>query len=152
SVYTGSASARTAAVKSFWSGPPSAIRASGRLESTVRSPYRGLSAVLQVAVTPARTSATMSPRANDADAGSVGETTSATDTARTAWLFVLLASATRTGPRAAGDSPNQPYAGLSSVHGCFAESTASSAAPKSCIKTKPQPLHTSAPSLTDSPA
>ncbi len=38
SVYTGSASAKTAAVKAFSSGPPSAIRASGRLESTVRSP------------------------------------------------------------------------------------------------------------------
>ena len=54
--------ARTAAVKAFSLGPPSAIRASGRFESTVRSPYRGLSALLQVAVTPARTSATIRSR------------------------------------------------------------------------------------------
>src|SRR4029078_11972541 len=113
-------------------------------------PYRGRWAALQVAVTPARTSATMSPRANDADAGSVGETTSATDTARTAWLFVLLASAPRTRTRAAEDNPNQPYAGLSSVHGCFAESPASSAPRWSYIKPKPRPITASPTSLTGS--
>src|ERR1700754_3280353 len=99
SVYAGSASANTAAVNRFWSGPPSAMRASGRLESTVRSPYRGLSALLQVAVTPARTSATIRSRASGADSASVGDTTSATDTARTL-------SPTRT--RTADDNPNQP--------------------------------------------
>ena len=62
-------------------------------------------------MTPARTSATISERAIGADADSVGDTTSATDTARTP-------SPIRT--RTADDSPNQPYAGLSSVHGCVA--------------------------------
>jgi hypothetical protein len=59
-----------------------------------------------VAVTPARTNATINSRASGADSFSVGDTTSATETARTS-------SPTRT--RAADDNPNQPYAGLSSV-------------------------------------
>src|SRR5258705_513794 len=43
----------------------------------------------------------MRSRASGADAASVGATTSATDTARTPWLFVLLASALPTRMRAA---------------------------------------------------
>src|SRR6476619_4555876 len=98
----------------------------------------------------------MRSRASGADADSVGATTSATDIARTPRLFVLLASALPTRMRAAEDNPNHPYAGLSSVHGCSAESTADwvpwpdvagrpapwpdvagRPAPCSCIKPKP---------------
>ena len=75
--------ASTALVKALRAGPPRAIRTSGRLESTSRWPYRGLSAPLQVAVTPARTSATISSRASGPDIVSAGDTTSATAIART---------------------------------------------------------------------
>src|SRR5262249_56257056 len=109
----------------------------------------GLSGRRQVEVTPARTRATMSSRANGADTASVGETTSATDTARTPWLSLLLASALPTRTRTADDSPNQPYAGLSSVHGCCAESTADGA-PRSWINPKPRPMTASPTSLTGS--
>ena len=61
-------------------GAARAIRASGRLESTARLPYRGRSALLHVAVTPAR-NATISSRAKSLP-GSLVATTSATDTAR----------------------------------------------------------------------
>ena len=78
------------------------------------------SAVLQVAVTPARTRATIRSRTVSAP-DSVGTMTSATDTAR-------VDSPTRI--RAAEDSPNQPWAGLSRVHGCSAVSTARSCPPE----------------------
>ena len=73
------------------------------------------SAVLQVAVTPARTRATIRSRTVSAAPDSDGAMTSATDTAR-------VDSPTRI--RAAEDSPNHPWAGLSRVHGCAAVSTA----------------------------
>ena len=44
------------------SGPPSAIRTSGRLESASIAPYRGPSAREQVAVTPAAASAAIRSR------------------------------------------------------------------------------------------
>ena len=94
-------------------------------------------AVLQVAVTPARTSATMRSRASGADS-SEEATTSATDTAR-------VCSPTRI--RKQEDSPNQPWAGLSSVQGWCAESTAWS--PEwSWNSPKPRPTTASPTSLT----
>ena len=56
-------------------------------------------------------------------------------------------TATRT--RTAEDNPNQPYAGLSSVHGWTAESTADSP-PPSCINPNPRPITASPTSLTGS--
>ena len=126
-------------MKAFSSGPPNAILVSGRFESTARSPYRGLSALLQVAVTPARTNATIRSRVA---ASRFGDTTSATDTAR-----VQVVRRVRTRTRTADDSPNQPKAGLSSVDGCWAESTAC-AGSWSCIRPKPRPITASPTSLT----
>ena len=98
-------------------------------------------AVLQVAVTPARTRATITSRASPAEA-SDGAMTSATDTAR-------VCSPTRI--RTQEDSPNQPCAGLSSVQGCLAESTARSEPDAwSCIRPKPRPITASPTSLTGS--
>ena len=106
------AAASTAAVNALRSGPPTAIRVSGRLESTRSAPYRLPVSSDVVEVTPARTSATTRSRTPASDPASA--TTSATPTA------VAIPPATT---RAVEPTPNQEYAGLSRVHGCSAEST-----------------------------
>ncbi len=88
-------------------------------------------------MTPARTSATISSRASGPDTASDGDTTSATDTARTSLPATRI--------RAAEDRPNQPYAGLSKVHRCWAVSTARD---PSCSSAKPRPTTASPTSLT----
>ncbi len=97
--YPGPAADSTSAVNGFTSGPPTAIRTSGRLESTSTAPYRVPSAWLQVAVTPAAASATSRSRSKPAASfGGKGLTTSATPIA---WLSPL-----RSRTRAVAPAPN----------------------------------------------
>ena len=127
----GPAAARIAAAAAFTSGPPSAMRKSGRLESTSRLPYRGPSGNEVVAVTPCRASAASSARtparvspAAPLPPASRGVITSATPMA---WYCVpapvppgpgAAASATR----ATEPTPNHSWAGLSRVNGFSATS------------------------------
>ena len=114
--YPGPAAASTSAVNGFTSGPPTAIRTSGRLESTSIAPYLDPSAWLQVAVTPAAASATSRSRSRSPSPfGPTGHTTSATP--------IAWASPPRSVTRATEPSPNHWCAGLSSVYQWSAEST-----------------------------
>ena len=114
--YPGPAAASTSAVNGLTSGPPIAIRTSGRLESTSIAPYLDPSAWLQVAVTPAAASATSRSRSRSPSPfGASGQTISATP--------IAWASPPRSVTRATEPSPNHWYAGLSSVYQWSAEST-----------------------------
>ena len=102
--YRGPTPDKTSAVNVFASGPPTAIRTSGRLESASSPPYRGPSAWLQVAVTPAPASATIRSRitaCSPAPGPPSGQTTSATPMACTG------PSAPPVRTRAVEPSPNQ---------------------------------------------
>ena len=97
--YPGPAAASTSAVNGFTSGPPTAIRTSGRLESTSIAPYLDPSGWLHVAVTPAAASATSRSRSRPPTPfGGKGVTTSATP--------IAWASPLRSRTRAVEPSPN----------------------------------------------
>ncbi len=125
---SGPAASRSRAVHGFCSGPPSAIRTSGRLESRSMEPYRGPSGHEQVAVTPCPArAATRSRRATDRPlrekagccaAGEAGRITSATPSA----CSRRAPPGSRQPARAVEPSPNHSWAGLSSVKGCSATS------------------------------
>ena len=127
SAAAGPAAASAWAVKSFVSGPPSAILTSGRFESSSAEPYLGPSGTEQVAVTPCLASATMRSRtacltpipapapasrgAKPSVAGSAGAITSATPIACERRSPARPVSVTR----AVDPMPNHSCAGLSSV-------------------------------------
>ena len=101
------------------SGPPTAMRTSGRFESRSIAPYRGPSGREQVAVTPRAASAATNPRSGPATAaGSSGAITSATPMA----VVCRSPPGPVTVTRAADDRPNHSCAGLSSVYQCSATS------------------------------
>ena len=88
----------------FTSGPPMAIRTSGRLESASIAPYRDPSAWLHVAVTPAAASATIRSRMTPRRASGLSEQmTSATPIA---WVAGFSPSRSAMRTRAVEPRPN----------------------------------------------
>ena len=116
------------AVNSFFSGPPSAIRTSGRLESS-SGPVPRSFRTKQVAVTPCLASATTRPvtaagpsgrsRGANRSRRAAGQITSATPIARS----VRPPPGPVQGTRAVEPTPNHSWAGLSRVNVCSATST-----------------------------